>query len=173
MDNRGVAVRLGELKRYVPIDFERYTCPWRQAVARDLNPLYTPTVNKVDLGIITVDDADTARKILCIGPLRGKRVAREGELLMKTGRTTGYTTDGPVRDLNYYGRVEYSRGRAQFGPVGLVKKQDFTLGGDSSSAFISQNNRHFVGLGFAGSTSHSIFCHTNHIESEGNVRIYI
>ncbi len=82
----------------------------------------------------------------------------------KAGRTTGLTTGGMLIDNNWYGSVQYSRGIVQFGPCGLIAKNDFSAGGDSSSAIIWESDDNIAGLLFAGSGTHTIFCHYDRIE---------
>lgn len=161
--------QLGTLKRYVPIQFDTYTCPYRQLATRALNIRHQTAYNKVDLGIITVPRPDILIETNCFS-VRGKRLGERFEKAMKSGRTTGYTRDGTLIDNDYHGKVSYSRGKAWFGPCGLIRGDEFTLGGDSSSAIVWQDDNRFGGLGFAGSSSHSIFCHYRFIE-EYDLRI--
>ena len=168
--------QLGELKRYVPIKFNKYTCPFRRVFT--LQPLKRifyrfgladPPVNRVDAGAVSVNPNDIHLSVLGIGKLNGKRRGEIGEKAEKVGRTTGHTVDGVLTDNDWYGYVQYSRGQAFFGPCGLIEKNNFSAGGDSSSAIVWMRDKKFAGLLFAGSTTHTLFCHWDLIEEELNV----
>jgi len=170
--------KLGVLKRFVPIKFYRYTCRYRdtftlkplRAWLADVGMLDMP-MNRVDLGIISVPEDSIIVEVLGVGKLQGKRRGTPGELAEKVGRTTGHTIDGKLIDNNWYGHVSYARGKAFFGHCGLIEKKNFSAGGDSSSAIFWKSDKKFAGLLFAGSTTHTIFCHWDDIEAEGNVEI--
>lgn len=171
---------LGTLKRCVPIQFETYQCPARSALGlRNWYRTYMRDVgsvqrvwNKVDLGVISAPVQDWIPEIKQIGQVHNKGRGNIGDLYHKYGRTTHYTKDGVLIDNDWYGEVGYSRGKANFGPCMLIEKNNFSAGGDSSSALLRQSDNMFSGLLFAGSDTHTIGCHWDLIESEGNLEIY-
>jgi hypothetical protein len=169
----GTPVKLGELKRFVEIKFDEFTCPYRQFVMRTLNPIKQVKGNEVDLAIVSVDEDDILPEILNIGRVKGKRRGIPGEEMEKMGRTTGHTTEGTLIDNNYFGNIKYSRGKVAFGPVGLIRANGFSAGGDSSSAILFSEDKYFAGLLFAGSATHTIFCHYDRIEELGDVEVYV
>ena len=136
--------------------------------------LPSPTYNLVDLGIVDVNPDLIKLEILDIGQVKGKRRGRIGELMEGMGRTTGHAKDGELIDNDWYGQVGYRNKRIlYFGPCGLIAKTGFSAGGDSSRAIITQKDKNFVGLLFAGSDTHTIFCHYDFIEELGNVEILV
>jgi hypothetical protein len=156
----GLPSFLGILKRFVPIKFAR------RCLFGTKKPL-----NRVDVGVVSVDPSDILLEIIGIGAITGKRRGKVGEMVMKSGRTTCFTTDGLLIDDAWYGEVGYSSGAAIFGPCGLIQKTGFSAGGDSSSAIITQTDKKFAGLLFAGSDTHTIFCHYDFIETDANLEI--
>lgn len=170
----GKVEKLGVLKRAVPLKFDSYTCPVRDTLARTLNPLYWirgAGMNRVDLGIVSVEDCDIKREVLDLGPIMGTREGELGEKAMKMGRTTGITRNGILIDNDYFGNIQYSRGILQFGPCGLIEGTGFCAGGDSSSCILWESDHKMPGLLFAGSDTHTIFCHYRFIEEEGQLKI--
>jgi hypothetical protein len=173
----GEVKKLGTLKRFVEIKYTNFKCTYRNTLHAIL--YRTPrrilglgeSTNAVDLAIIEVEDCDIKRELLNVGSVMGKRRGVEGESMMKMGRTTGKTTNGLLRDNDYYGSVQYGRGTAMFGPCMLIEGDMFSQGGDSSSAILCQSDKSFAGLLFAGSNTHTIGCHFDLIESLGGVEI--
>ena len=169
----GTPKKLGELKRFVEIKFDDFTCPYRN-LAFNAYKLVNPQgvrYNEVDVGIIQpAAPSSVELKILNIGGVRGKGRAIEGEKMKKMGRTTKLTNHGILRDNDYYGTIGFSRGQTMFGPVGLIQGDTFSAGGDSSSAVVTEVNK-FVGLLFAGSDTHTMFCHYDRIEELADVTI--
>lgn len=176
---------LGRLKRFVPlkdandnggswlIDLIIRFLQWLLDLIFGQRRLPSPTYNKVDLGIIDVDPKNIKLEILNIGKIKGKRRGEIGELLEKMGRTTGHTKDGPLIDNDWYGQIGYSNRTLYFGPCGLIEKEGYSDGGDSSSGEVLQIDKNIAGLLFAGSNTHTIFCHWDFIEELGNVEILI
>ena len=169
----GDPIVLGHLKRYVEIKYIEFTCAFRNPLFQLYKKFFIKEDrnNLVDLGIVSVEEADIELELLNIGKLRGKRRGVIGEKMEKMGRTTGHTSEGILSDNDYIGTVQYGRGMALFGPVGLIQKDEFSAGGDSSSAIVTSSDKYFAGLLFAGSNTHTIFCHYDDIEREGNVEI--
>lgn len=173
----GEAKRLGTLKRFVEIKYSEFKCIYRNNAHRiyrgfkSLLGEFDPC-NRVDLAIIAVDSpGDIKVELLNIGKPQGKRRGIPGEPVMKMGRTTGLTKKGIVLDTQYYGTVAYGRGNARVGPCLLIEGNKFSQGGDSSSALLAMNDKAFLGLLFAGSNTHTIGCHYDFIESDGDVTI--
>jgi len=168
---------LGYLKRFVEIKYNEFTCIYRNTLHRMYRAVARPmgALNRVDLALIDVEECDVIITLLNIGLVKGKRRATIGESMEKMGRTTGHTTDGILVADDFIGNIKYGRGMAQFGPCGLIEKrvpdEPFSQGGDSSSAIICSSDKYFAGLLFAGSNTHTIYCHYDFIEEDGNVRI--
>ena len=156
---------IGKLIRYVPLKYNDYLCPFRNFLHKIRKLFKGEESNRVDAGCCSID-VPYEKRILSIGEVKGKREAREGELVMKCGRTTGFTTGGKIIDTAWNGVVQYSRGRCWFEDCVLIQKRGFSAGGDSSSAIIAQSDRKLLGLLFAGSDTHTIFCKVSNIEKE-------
>lgn len=171
----GAVERVGTLKRFVEVKYLSFACPVRETLHRLLYrfPRWVARmespVNQVDLALID-PECELKRELLNIGSVMGKRRGNVGELMHKMGRTTGHTVGGELIDNNYFGTVGYSRGQAAFGPVGLIRGNNFSAGGDSSSAILCSDNS-FAGLLFAGSDTVTLYCHFDEIEDQGNVEI--
>lgn len=179
IDNGTMADKLGELKRYVPIVFDSYACIFRglfglrakaRHLAQDLG-IKEIVWNEVDIGIIKVNPADVVTDVDKIGVIMGARRGTLGEFAHKTGRTTGYTQDAILIDNDYYGQIGYSRGSAEFGPVGLLEGKGFSAGGDSSSLILWKADNTLGGELFAGSDTNTLFCHIEAMERVGQIKI--
>lgn len=108
------------------------------------------TTNVVDCAVaFPVDNQFISKKILGLGHVAGVRVPELGEILYKSGRTTG-VTQGPVRTLGATLTVQMGNGEeAVFTNqviVGMVSD-----GGDSGALVVDSRQR-ACGLLFAGST---------------------
>jgi len=159
--------KVAEHWRHVDIHFNDFTCPYRNFLRKFFTPFYIKqVVNEIDAGLelITIPLTDVLFEIFKIGKVKGKRRGTLGELMKKSGRTTGFTDKGNLIDNDWYGEIQYSRGTAQFGPCGLISKDNFSAGGDSSSAILTELDDCLVGLLFAGSESHTIYCHFDRVE---------
>ena len=118
-----------------------------------------PAVNPVDAALAEpLSDDLVSDEILDLGPVPAKCAEpREGMRVVKSGRTTGVTR-ATVLDasatVKVYGvpRMEY----ALFGPVALTDA--FLQPGDSGSPVLDEETGALVGIGFAGSDTHSLFC---------------
>jgi len=164
--------RIGFLWRYVPIRFEEFTCPYRNFFYRLVKPFLGYPENKVDIAFIK-PTVEIKTEIFKIGQVYGKRRPRFGEKVQKMGRTTGHTTDGIVIDLDWNGRVSYSRGTAFFTDCVLISKEGFSAGGDSSSPIVSMDEKpDLLAILFAGSQTHTIGCYIDNIERELEVEVY-
>lgn len=114
--------------------------------------------NKVDAAIATpVNDADISDEIMGIGRVAGVREPQLGEMLTKSGRTTGVTS-AAILDINADIKVAYKEFEATFTDV--IVTDHMADPGDSGSATLDMNNN-FVGLVFAGS-----YYVTAHIKAE-------
>jgi hypothetical protein len=165
--------KIGELYRFVPISFEEYTCPYRQFLTRTLLRI-RPSANKVDSAFIvsTIQEYPWRFEVLNIGPVSGKRDPSLAEKVQKMGRTTGHTVQGTVVDLDWNGRVGYSRGTAFFTDCILIEGSGFSAGGDSSSPILSMDSPpSLVGQLFAGSESHTVACKIKNIEELLDIEI--
>jgi hypothetical protein len=170
----GASTRIGGLKRYVPIVIDSYTNFWAQLIHKIKCMIFRcpETYNPVDLGIVEIDDdIEVRRELYQLGSLMGKRRGTILEWVEKMGRTTGHTDNGVLIDNDWYGEVGYGDCKALMGPCGLISGTGFCKGGDSSSAIRFKSDQAMAGLLFAGSLTHSIFCHWDLIEAHGDVEI--
>jgi len=167
---------IGTLHRFVPISFEEYVCRWRNRLMKFVRAfgIARAVPNRVDVAAVKpYNPADARLEILDIGKVLGKREGKVGEFCEKSGRTTCHTTGARLIDRDWCGYVAYSRGRAWFEDCGLIEKEGFSAGGDSSSAIIASEDKSILGLLFAGSRTHTIYCKVYNIERELNVEVVI
>jgi len=166
--------KIGELKRFIPIEYEEYYCPFRSIFGlRNWWRKQSPQLNKVDLGIVKITVYQQLLEILDIGKVYDKGDPVIDERVQKTGRTTGHTTGGRIIGTSFTGSVQYGRGSAVFTDCAIIQKDNFSAGGDSSSAIVTTHSRpRFRGLLFAGSDTHTILCKTGNIEALGRLKVY-
>lgn len=104
--------------------------------------------NTVDAAIATpINDSSISDDIMGIGKIAGVRVPKLGEMLQKSGRTSGVTS-AAILDTNADIKVSYKEFEATFTDV--IVTDHMADPGDSGSATLDMNNN-FVGLTFAGS----------------------
>ncbi len=119
--------------------------------------------------------------------LKGTRDPKLGEVLVKSGRTTGQTAGRVDGEGTYFIRYEVSPGvHKRIGVSGfkLVSRQpdnpgdeEISSGGDSGSLWYHQSSGMAVGLHFAGETDpnprqeHAIACNLTKVMSRLNVRL--
>lgn len=169
---------IGRLLRFVPINFigapsecpvgklwsELYNVPAALAGRRTrLVPVVKyPEFNFVDAAIIELNNANDAKaEILDIGIPKGTTTAQLDMLVRKSGRTTGYTRDGPITAVDATVNVDYGQGRtAVFNDQVIVSQPGFSAGGDSGSLILDMEG-YAVGKLFAGSDTITI---ANHIQ---------
>jgi len=113
-------------------------------------------VNEVDAAVARpISDSDVLDEILEIGTVTGTVQATLGMPVMKSGRTTGFTT-GTITVLDATVEVSYGFGRvAQF--ENQIVSTPMSQGGDSGSLVVDADSRRAVGLLFAGSTQATVF----------------
>lgn len=164
---------LAYLERFVPIRYgsEPATCSVAQAYARFGNLLAriagashrlqayqaNPTaVNHIDAAIARpVHQGDILDDIFEIGPVCGTAPPALGMGVIKSGRTTGYTS-GTITVLDAAISVNYGFDRSALFN-GQVVSSPMSQGGDSGSLALTSNERRAVGLLFAGSSKATIF----------------
>jgi hypothetical protein len=119
-----------------------------------------PSENLVDAALARpLNPDDVADEILYIGPIEGVAVADLGIAVRKSGRTTGLTA-GTIEQVDVSVQVEYGEGQIAVFTDQLMTGS-MSLGGDSGSAVLDENNR-LVGLLFAGSSNTTVI---NRIEN--------
>lgn len=130
---------IARLSRFIPIKFH--------------NGADKPC-NLVDAAIAEGSLQDLNREIYWGGYLKRLYVApKVGDLVQKTGRTTGFTT-GKVTNVNATVDVNYGSGKvARF--CRQIITNNMSAGGDSGS-LVANLNEEAVGLLFAGSSTHTI-----------------
>ena len=169
---------VGRLWRYVSLGFKSNTCPYRNAAKqawRALAGIDSESItNRVDISLIKLEDGiDYNLDLHGHGPSLGKRDAVDGDLVEKFGRTTGYTGNGEVIDVDWSGMVAYGRGKIMFDDCVLVFGNKFSQGGDSSSFTRTKDDKMYIGNLFAGSDISAIICKGKHVESDLEVEVLI
>lgn len=176
--------RIGKYAFCVPIQFEGFSCPFREFFFLFYKFFKRETTfNTVDIAFASISCTEAGKcncdllkqlcaiSILDIGIPIGKRIPKIDEQVQKTGRTTGYTV-GKVVSINWTGRIGYSRGKALFTDCILIEGDLFSQGGDSGSPIFDMNGN-FIGILFAGSQTHTIVCKYTNIEIEAGMELVI
>ena len=142
---------IAKLARFVPIQFNNNRC------------------NYVDAAIAEGDLCDLDREIYWSGYVNEVSWAKVGDILHKTGRTTGHTT-GKVLAINATINVNYGGGK-----IGKFCRQIITTGmsagGDSGSVTLNEQGQG-VGLLFAGSPTVTIHNHLPYVMSFLNIKLH-
>jgi S1-C subfamily serine protease len=175
---------IGELEDFQPIffgDVEPSECPIANRLADALNlasrllgrktrlvPIIDSPDNLVDAAVATpLDDDQVSDEIRVIGPPTGLEDPKLGQLVSKSGRTTGYTT-GVVLQIETTIQVQYGAGK-----VATFRDQVLASGmsqpGDSGSAVLSGTK--LVGLLFAGSDLVTVFNRIDHVFEALNLEL--
>jgi hypothetical protein len=118
----------------------------------------------VDVGLSTARaNVDASGSILDIGvPCAGVQAAAIGLPVMKSGRTTGFTT-GTITSINTSVTIQYQRGcntgrRFNISYTNQIVTGAMSAGGDSGSLLVSNDGSpNPVGLLYAGSASTTIY----------------
>lgn len=149
LDGGRLTEKVGELENYIPIDFD----PGAE--------------NYADAAIGSIDGSVEASpgEQFSEGDnywLEGWAEVSTGDIVQKSGRTTGVTT-GEVLYTNYSGEVGYGDQSAHFVDVIVVAQDNYSFEqpGDSGSAV--DKDGEFVGLLFAGSADRAVICKAQHI----------
>jgi len=154
----------GENCMGVPINFNGFTCPYRNLVLKIGKVLYPyQAENLVDIWMNKCK-CEWKNEVLNLGKATGKRLPNMGEKLQKMGRTTGHTDHGETGDLDWNGYVGYGRGRAFFKDCILINGYKFSAGGDSGSPVFTMDMK-YIGALFAGSENSTIVCKYTNIEA--------
>lgn len=138
---------IATLYRYVPINY-RYTGDRLAVGFRAMN-------NLVDAAVARVKDPNLVNPtILGIGPVRGTADVEVGDLVRKSGRTSG-VTQGRVKAKNATFKVDMPHDVYGVFDNQIVADM-VSQGGDSGSLVVDRHNN-AVGLLFAGSDKVTIF----------------
>lgn len=147
---------IARLSRYVPINYNR-------------------GINLVDAAIAQVNFSNCTREIYWLGYVKAM-VSRKTMIrnfieairnrrkinVQKTGRTTDYTV-GWIEGLNATVNVRYPGNRiARFMDQIIIKPGEFSAPGDSGSLILDVDEN-ALGLLFAGSSTHTIANHIEHV----------
>jgi len=141
--------QVGELEQYIPVDFS------------------PDAVNHADAAVASIDSdvgASAGEQFSETGDywLQGWTTVSKGDIVRKSGRTTGVTT-GEVRYTNASVVVSYGDQSAYFEDLIVVAQDNYSFSqpGDSGSAV--DKNGQFVGLLFAGSADRAVICKAEYI----------
>lgn len=116
--------------------------------------------NYVDAAIAEGDLCDLDREVYWSGFVNESAWAKLGEIVHKTGRTTGHTS-GRVLAINATVNVNFGGGKvAKF--CNQIITTNMSAGGDSGSLVINKDSQG-VGLLFAGSSRVTICNHLNYV----------
>ncbi len=148
-------------------------CPYRLVVARP-NQLDQPYPNLIDAAIAQVIlESNVNFDIPEIGEIQGIADLQLGDRVQKTGRTTEHTT-GMVEVVGAESVVNYGPGKgdATFGDQIIIRADsgDFSAGGDSGSAIVTEDNV-LGGLLFAGGSGVTIANKISNVVSLLGVRL--
>jgi len=125
--------------------------------------------NYVDAAIAEGDLCNLDREVYWSGFVNEVAWAKVGDILHKTGRTTGHTT-GKVLAINATINVNYGGGK-----IGKFCRQiittDMSAGGDSGSLTINEKGQG-VGLLFAGSSTITIHNHLPYVMALLNIKLH-
>ena len=148
-------------------------CPYRLVVARP-NQLDQPYPNLIDAAIAQVIlESNVDFDIPEIGEIQGIADLQLGDRVQKTGRTTEHTT-GMVEVVGAESVVNYGPGKgdATFGDQIIIRADsgDFSAGGDSGSAIVTEDNV-LGGLLFAGGSGVTIANKISNVVSLLGVRL--
>ena len=149
LDGGGSEDRVGGLENYIPIDFDPGAENYADAA----------------IGSIDGDVEASPGEQFSEGDnywLEGWTEVSQGDIVRKSGRTTGITT-GEVLYPNYSGEVGYGDQSAYFVDVIVVAQENWSFAkqGDSGSAV--DKDGEFVGLIFAGSAHSIVICKADRI----------
>lgn len=155
----------GYLEDFIPISFNSYTCPFREAFRKLFR--VKGEANHVDVAIASIEVPfevaflDTDIKLASMS-----NKLEINDIVWKTGRTT-CLKNGIVRDLGWCGTVAYDRGIAYFEDQILIQSLEdyFSQGGDSGSVICKEDR--MVGLLFAGGDSYTIANKVKYLEEWG------
>jgi len=184
-DNGTLQDQIATLEDFIPIDFGQSpsTCGVSNAAAAAFNALaqlfgsqhrmtafqQTAGMNLVDAALARPLSANLVEKrILNIGQPRGVGTATLGTQLVKSGRTTGFTT-GKVTQIDVTVQVEYPGvGSATF--TNQLTASGMSQPGDSGSAVLDIDQK-VVGLLFAGSDAVTMITPIQTVMSALNITI--
>ena len=148
-DGGRLGAKVGALEDYIPIDFDPGAENYADAA-----------IASIDVGVsISSGEQFSEGDNYWI---EGWTEVSEGDIVRKSGRTTGVTT-GEVLYTNYSGEVGYGDQSAHFMDLIVVEQENWSFAkpGDSGSAV--DKNGEFVGLIFAGNEDRVVICKAEHI----------
>jgi hypothetical protein len=149
IDGGGLSDQVGELDNYIPISFAPGAINYADAA-----------IGSIDSGI-----GASAGEEFSEGDsywIDGWTTVSTGDIVRKSGRTTGVTT-GEVLDDDADVQVGYGSKSTWFYDVIVVKQSNYSFAqaGDSGSAV--DKDGQFVGLLFAGTADSAVICKAEHI----------
>jgi hypothetical protein len=153
----GLGNQVGELEAYIPIDFDPGAENYADAA-----------IGSIDGGVsASPGEQFSEGGNYLVG---GSTVVSTGDIVRKSGRTTGVTT-GEVISTNYAGEVGYGGKSAYFVDQIVVAQENWSFAkpGDSGSA-VDKDGK-FVGLLFAGSADRVVICKAKHIIDELHIAV--
>lgn len=184
-DGGAMKDRIGVLQRYVPLfkNVARSDCPVAMAVAtgstkvlnlvkRDYEVRFYKNYaaeNTVDCAVAKIDAADMVNSaVLEIGEVKGLANVEPGQMVRKSGRTTGLT-GGVIKSIGTTLQVEMREDEKIWFSDQIVA--DLPSQPGDSGALIVNENHNAVGLLFAGSDKLTVFNHINHVFERLNIEL--
>ncbi|MBE0431472.1 MAG: hypothetical protein IBX67_06565 [Dehalococcoidia bacterium] len=148
-DRGRLGSRVGELAAYIPIEF-----------GPDASNYADAAIANIDSGV----DVSPGEQFSEGGNywVEGWTEVSRGDIVRKSGRTTGVTT-GEVVHTNASFMVSYGDESARFVDLIVVSQEDWSFAGAGDSGSAVDMGGEFVGLVFAGSETHAVICKAEHI----------
>lgn len=166
--------KTGEYAFGVPINFDSFTCPFRNFLARKLafwtwlKPV--AAVNDVDISFATVD-VDWINKIAREkAGFKGYADPVEGDPVAKCGRTTD-KTQGIWQSTSMFINVRYRRGIAFMADMAMSDIK--CAGGDSGSPMYHPQSLFYNCALFAGSETQTFGCKISNILKRAPVKLIV
>jgi len=149
LDGGGSEDRVGELADYIPIDFDP-----------DAENYADAAIGSIDGGVEV-----SPGEQFCEGGnywVEGWTEVSQGDVVRKSGRTTGVTT-GEVLYTSASVVVSYGSRAAYFVDQIVVAQENYSFASPGDSGSAVDKDEEFVGLLFAGSENSAVICKAEHI----------
>jgi len=149
LDGGGLSERVGELQAYIPIDFDP-----------DAENYADAAIGSIDGGV----EASPGEQFYEGGNywVEGWAEVSQGDVVRKSGRTTGVTTV-EVLYTSASVVVSYGSRSAHFVDQIVVAQENYSFASPGDSGSAVDKDGEFVGLLFAGSADRAVICKAEHI----------